>query len=447
MRPDERNENNRDEAPRVEGLWHEEAGEQETSLAVQGGREDKQLARVQAPMGKERNASARNEIPVENEADGRGEETHAEEGGDGGKYSSLLRYGRRKLFALCGAVVTLAALFVVFCGVALQPQNTAGADGEPGRPGEQGIQGEKGDTGEQGPQGPQGESGQNGQDGQDGYTPVKGTDYWTEADRQEIVDEVLASMPAAEQLVYTNTTPTVNAHGGIAAGTTFDNVPITDMLTKILYPWVAPSVSASSTPNGGTYEKGNKQTVTSIKATVTKKSARIVKVEAYDGSTLLGTKEGTDLDTINNGSGSVTFTVSVTIASNKNLQVKVTDSDNKVTSANTGSFTFVYPYYYGVVGADVTPDAATVAGLSKLIQSKGTKSVPFTADNQKMVFATPAGNGVIKTITDPNGFNVTDTFTQSTLSITGLDGTTQSYYVYTSNGASTVSNFTMKFAH
>ena len=326
-------------------------------------------------------------------------------------------------------------------------QGPQGEKGDTGEQGPQGIQGEKGDTGEQGPQGPQGESGQNGQDGQDGYTPVKGTDYWTEADIQEIVDEVLASMPAAEQLVYTNTTPTVNAHGGIAAGTTFDNVPITDMLTKILYPWVAPSVSASSTPNGGTYEKGNKQTVTSIKATVTKKSARIVKVEAYDGSTLLGTKEGTDLDTINNGSGSVTFTVSVTIASNKNLQVKVTDSDNKVTSANTGSFTFVYPYYYGVVGADVTPDAATVAGLSKLIQSKGTKSVPFTADNQKMVFATPAGNGVIKTITDPNGFNVTDTFTQSTLSITGLDGTTQSYYVYTSNGASTVSNFTMKFAH
>lgn len=251
-----------------------------------------------------------------------------------------------------------------------------------------------------------------------------------------------------DQLVYTNTTPTVNAHGGIAAGSTFNNVPIADMLTKILYPWIAPSVSASSTPNGGTFEKGNNQTVTSVKVTVTKKSARIVKVEVYDGSTLLGTKEGAELDTINtNGSGSVTFTVSVTVSSNKNLQVKVTDSDDKVTSASTGSFAFVYPYYYGVVDADVIPDATMVAGLSKLVQSKGTKSIPFTANNQKMVFATPAGNGVIKTITDPNGFNVTDTFAQSTLSVTGLDGTAQSYYVYTSNGASTVSNFTMKFAH
>ena len=63
-----------------------------------------------------------------------------------------------------------------------------------------------------------------------------------------------------------------------------------------------------------------------------------------------------------------------------------------------------------------------------------------------MVFATPAANGVIKTITDPNGFNVTDTFTQTTVSITGLDGTAQQYYVYTS-APTTVSTFNMKFAH
>lgn len=63
-----------------------------------------------------------------------------------------------------------------------------------------------------------------------------------------------------------------------------------------------------------------------------------------------------------------------------------------------------------------------------------------------MVFATPVANGVIKTITDPNGFNVTDTFTQSTVSITGLDGTAQSYYVYVS-GATTVSAFKETFAH
>lgn len=31
-----------------------------------------------------------------------------------------------------------------------------------------------------------------------GYTPQKGTDYWTAADKQEMVNEVLAALPAAE---------------------------------------------------------------------------------------------------------------------------------------------------------------------------------------------------------------------------------------------------------
>ena len=34
-----------------------------------------------------------------------------------------------------------------------------------------------------------------GKDGQDGYTPIKGKDYWTEADRQSMVDDVIAALP------------------------------------------------------------------------------------------------------------------------------------------------------------------------------------------------------------------------------------------------------------
>ena len=40
-----------------------------------------------------------------------------------------------------------------------------------------------------GPQGPQGEP------GKDGYTPIKGTDYWTEADKDEIIDDLLSTKP------------------------------------------------------------------------------------------------------------------------------------------------------------------------------------------------------------------------------------------------------------
>ena len=38
--------------------------------------------------------------------------------------------------------------------------------------------------------------------GLDGYTPQKGTDYWTEEDKTEIVASVLAALPAAEEASF-----------------------------------------------------------------------------------------------------------------------------------------------------------------------------------------------------------------------------------------------------
>lgn len=40
-----------------------------------------------------------------------------------------------------------------------------------------------------------------GAQGPAGYTPVRGTDYWTDADQQAIVDAVLAALPAAEEVI------------------------------------------------------------------------------------------------------------------------------------------------------------------------------------------------------------------------------------------------------
>lgn len=70
------------------------------------------------------------------------------------------------------------------------------------------LKGEKGDTGATGPQGPQGEQGPKGDTGDvgpagpAGYTPVKGTDYFTEEDKTEMVNAVLAALPAAEGVSY-----------------------------------------------------------------------------------------------------------------------------------------------------------------------------------------------------------------------------------------------------
>ena len=243
-----------------------------------------------------------------------------------------------------------------------------------------------------------------------------------------------------ENTVYTNEMATVNAIGGIAAGTTFNNMPVNEVLTKLLYPYVAPTVSATSNPNGGTFEKGNNQQVTKITANVTKKSEKITKVEFLDGAQVLETKTGTE---VQNG-GPIAITTNIAVNSNKNFSVKVTDAAEKVYTANTGNFNFVYPYYMGVCADNAEINEALIKSLTKKIEGKGNKTHSFNCDFQRMIFAYPKSHGQLRQIIDPNNFDVTATFGVQEVNITGLDNTAQTYYVYV-NSASTVSNFNMKF--
>lgn len=68
-----------------------------------------------------------------------------------------------------------------------------GADGQAGAPGEKGDKGDKGDTGAQGADGAPGAKGDK---GDPGTTPVKGTDYWTAADKAEMVSDTKAALTA-----------------------------------------------------------------------------------------------------------------------------------------------------------------------------------------------------------------------------------------------------------
>ena len=65
------------------------------------------------------------------------------------------------------------------------------------------MNGAKGDTGPTGPAGPQGPAGAT---GADGYTPQKGVDYYTDADKQEMAEEVMAAQPKME-LLHSATIP------------------------------------------------------------------------------------------------------------------------------------------------------------------------------------------------------------------------------------------------
>lgn len=70
--------------------------------------------------------------------------------------------------------------------------------GKPSR----GATGAKGDAGATGPAGAPGKDGEKGDPGTPGKTPIRGADYWTAADKQEIVNDVLAVLPDGTEVRY-----------------------------------------------------------------------------------------------------------------------------------------------------------------------------------------------------------------------------------------------------
>ena len=75
-----------------------------------------------------------------------------------------------------------------------------GDKGDTGATGPKGDKGDKGDTGATGKDGSDGAPGVPGADGADGYTPIKGVDYYTEADKSEFSEYIASELAKRGQL-------------------------------------------------------------------------------------------------------------------------------------------------------------------------------------------------------------------------------------------------------
>ncbi len=249
----------------------------------------------------------------------------------------------------------------------------------------------------------------------------------------------------ADNLFKTDMT-TVTALGGIPSGTDLNNLSIQEVLTKLLYPYVAPTISATLiySPSGGTYEYGQEVIVTGMKIDVTKKSEPITQINSYANGSVCGTSTG---DIANGGSYTHNFSQSISITksiANSYFQAKAIDASGKIVTANTVALNFYYPYYFGVVPVEEVITGDLVKNLTKQVSGKGTKSYSYTTDYERMLIAYPSSYGSLKSILDPNGFEQIKSFTKYTVEVVGLDGNVQNYYAYV-NGASTNTNFMMKF--
>ena len=89
------------------------------------------------------------------------------------------------------------------------PKGDPGPQGPAGPKGDTGAAGPKGDKGDTGPVGPQGPAGPA---GADGHTPVKGVDYWTESEQQDIINAVGAVGGGEKWELIADITTTEDVH-------------------------------------------------------------------------------------------------------------------------------------------------------------------------------------------------------------------------------------------
>ncbi len=194
-----------------------------------------------------------------------------------------------------------------------------------------------------------------------------------------------------------------------------------DQLIEDVY-YVSPEITSfTATPNGGVFEIG--ETVTSP----------ITFDWTYNKN--ISTQSLTDCTLTDNTDRTSTYNSDIT--SDKTFTLTASDGKENVTKSI--SYTFVNPYYTGVLYMDtLTLTEADITALTKKVEIKGNKTITYTTSQSYMVFAYPSSYGSISSIIDQNGFNVTSSFTQNTLTINSVE-----YYVYVSNRCS--GTYKMKF--
>jgi len=240
---------------------------------------------------------------------------------------------------------------------------------------------------------------------------------------------------------YVDNEPVVNTIGGVSAGKVYGTTNVQQVLYDLLHPYVKPTVSLAANPGTGVREKGVSLTDIALTASVTKKSSNITKVEFFKSGTSIG-----QITSPKASGGTETYTYAGPITSDCNLSAKVTDSDNGTVESSKINYTFVYPIYIGLLDASLAsagPAEADVTALSKRIVTASTQAYTSNEAGKCYCIACPPGM-TLSAILDPNKFDSTSAFQTKTMSITGLDGTAQTYTVYWSGAVSQV-DYTMTF--
>ena len=163
--------------------------------------------------------------------------------------------------------------------------------------------------------------------------------------------------------------PTPTAIGGIPAGSTFSNVPVTEMIRRILYPYIAPEITTTlNTPLieiGDTVTSDNLQVIFTIYKNATYSLVNPL-VTNPNPNTWISPAGVPNLTTVANGLTTYIYrpiffinganqTNAVTFATSS-FNVEISDSF-PTTASSTASLYSVTPWYYGTATISATQNA------------------------------------------------------------------------------------------
>lgn len=205
------------------------------------------------------------------------------------------------------------------------------------------------------------------------------------------------------------------------------------------FAYQAPGVTLGTSPGASVKELGTSFTNVTLSAFTVEKSSPITIVQwKVNGTVIKSSSTPTP-------TGGTEVYIDTNTRATTTAYTAVAGDGTSNTTSNAVTFTFVYPFYYGVGAQALT--FAQVQGLTKVVQTKQNTTTTTSPSSQVYYFAYPQSYGSLTSILDPNGFETLPGYTQRSGTMTMLDSTVQNYYVYEFNTPTTQTSFanTYKF--
>ena len=203
--------------------------------------------------------------------------------------------------------------------------------------------------------------------------------------------------------MFSNSTPTLTTLGGIPAGSTFNNVAVTEILRMLLYPYSAPRVTLTS-PTSFMEISASSQTI-NFSYSITKYVASTTISTITQAPTIIPSTSPI-LTYLNVPVGNLTYYANTSYTSTyfstsgvKSFTLSVTDN---LGGSSSASFTAsaVYPIFYGTAftaSATQSTVQTLLPSFTKILSNNPNQTVPMS------------GNGVCIYYCVPNIYNVSAT--------------------------------------